>query len=222
MLYHIVSKGVDFYMLGKVFGIMCLISIVFGAINGSIYQLGNAVFEGAEAAISLTISLSSVICLWNGVMNVLKQAGAIKLFAKLISPILRIFFPDAYAGGKGKEEISASIAANLLGIGNAATPLALSAMKEMHDECIAKGGDGTSPTRDMITLAVLNTASANLLPTTIIALRRMAGSANPFSVVAPIWICSFSSAALALLITRACGMNRKRKNRKIKEKEVVA
>ena len=196
-------------MLGKVFGVMCLISLSFGMINGRLGELSSAVFDGADSAISLTISLCSTICLWCGIMNVLRSVGAIKLLARLISPLLRVFFPDAYKSGEGKEEIAASIGANLIGIGNAATPLALSAIKKMHADSIKRGEKKDTASRDIITLAVLNTASANLLPTTILALRRAAGSENPFSVVAPIWICSLSCAALALILTRACGMVQK-------------
>lgn len=196
-------------MLGKVFGGMCLISIAFGAFKGSLTELGGAVFDGAESAVTLTISLCGIMCLWCGIMQVLRDAGAIKFLSKLISPILKLFFPDAVESGEGKEEISACIGANLLGIGNAATPLALSAMKKLHSDSIRRGGRADTASRDMITLAVLNTASANLLPTTILALRRSAGSSTPFAVTVPIWICSLSCAALALILCRACGMGKR-------------
>ena len=160
----------------------------------------------AESAITLTISLCGIMCLWCGIMQVLRDAGIIRLLSGIISPILKIFFPDAYESGEGKEEISACIGANLLGIGNAATPLALSAVKKLHADSVKRGGNEHIASRDMITLTVLNTASANLLPTTILALRRAAGSVSPFDVVLPIWICSLSCASLALLLCRAFGM----------------
>ncbi|MEE0968420.1 MAG: spore maturation protein A [Clostridia bacterium] len=200
-------------MLGKVFGVMCIISLVFGAATGNMEAVGGAVFEGAESAVTLTISLCGIMCLWCGVMNVLRDGGAVRVLSRLISPLLKIFFPDAERSGEGKEEISASIGANLLGIGNAATPLALSAIKKLHTYNVKCTGRADTASRDMITLAVLNTASANLLPTTIIALRRAAGSSAPFSVVAPIWICSVSSALLALTITKACGMKKLRQHK---------
>lgn len=196
-------------MLGKVFGAMCLISIVYSALSGDMSELGGAVFEGAESAVTLTLSLVGIMCLWCGVMNVLREAGAIKFLARLISPVLRLFFPDAHHSGEGKEEIAASIGANLIGIGNAATPLALSAIKKLHADHVKRGGRADTASRDMITLAVLNCASANLLPTTILSLRRSAGSQNPFSVVLPIWIASFLCAFLSLMLSRACGMGDK-------------
>ncbi len=193
-------------MIGKIFGGMCIISISYGAYSGRLTEISGAVFEGAEAAVSLTFSLLGIMCLWCGVLQVLRDAGAIKLLSKLISPVIRLFFPDAYASGEGSEEISACIGANLLGIGNAATPLALSAIKKLHGDSIRRGGDPSTASRDMITLSVLNTASANLLPTTIIGLRRIAGASDPFAVVLPIWICSVSCAFFALFLCRACGM----------------
>ena len=196
-------------MIGRVFGGMCVISISYGAYSGRLAEIGGAVFDGAESAISLTISLLGIMCLWCGIMQVLRDAGAIKLLSTVLSPITRMFFPDAYKSGEGREEISACIGANLLGIGNAATPLALSAIKKLHNDSIRRGGDPNAASRDMITLAVLNTSSANLLPTTIIGLRRIAGASDPFSVVLPIWICSLSCAFLALFLCRACGMARR-------------
>ncbi len=198
-------------MLGKVFGIMCILSVLFGALNGNLPEVGEAVFEGAEAAVELTFSLVGIMCFWCGVMRVLTECGAVRFLSRILSPLLRFFFTDAYRRNEGCEEISASVGANLLGIGNAATPLALNAIKKLHGSSIKNGGDPRSASRDMITLAVLNTAPANLLPTTIIALRRNAGSENPFAAVVPIWICSFTCAFLALILTKALGMREGRR-----------
>jgi spore maturation protein A len=132
-------------------------------------------------------------------MRVLERAGLISRLAHLIAPLLRFYFPDTYEKKNGSDEIAANISANLLGIGNAATPLALSAMKKMQEN--NESPDTASD--DMITLAVLNTASISIVPSTILALRRAAGSSEPFSVVAPIWICSACTSALALLLCRA-------------------
>ena len=186
-------------MLGKTFGILSLFALVFALLAGRIQEVGNAVLDGTSAAVELTVSLVGIMCLWNGVMQVLEDAGLIGKLARLWRPFLRAFFPDTY--GACGEELSANITANLLGIGNAATPLALSALKKMKS--CSKSNE--LPTRDMITLAVMNTASFSLLPTTIISLRRAAGSENPFAVVAPIWICSFVCWLLALCLSRAAG-----------------
>lgn len=186
-------------MLGKTFGVLSLFALVFALFTGHVEEVGNAVLDGASAAVQLTVSLMGIMCLWNGVMQVLEDAGIIGRLARLWRPLLRVFFPDTYRDCG--EELSANISANLLGIGNAATPLALSALEKMKKS--AK--NDSLPTRDMITLAVMNTASFSILPTTILSLRRAAGSENPFSVVAPIWICSFVCWLIALCLSRAAG-----------------
>ena len=186
-------------MLGKIFGAICVASVCFALINSGADDIGNAVIDGASSAVSLTISLCGMMCLWCGIMRVLERAGMIEKLARLLSPLLRLFFPDAYRRGVGCSEIAASISANLLGIGNAATPLAICAMKKLQENNLTP----SIASHDMITLAVLNTASASIVPGTVLALRRAAGSGAPTAVVAPIWICSFCTSALALLLCRA-------------------
>ncbi len=188
-------------MIGKISGIITLVSLFFAIVCGNMDKLGEAVLDGASGAVKLTLALCGMTCLWCGVMNVLKEAGAIKLLSRIVSPIIRIFFPDTYKSGVGKEEIAANIAANMLGIGNAATPLALSALAKMQS--INPTPERAS--RDMITLAVLNTSSVALIPSTIITLLRASGSQNPFSVVIPVWICSACCSFLALTLCRLLG-----------------
>ena len=188
-------------MIGKIFGMICIVSLIFGAILGNGEALGNAVMDGAAEAIALTISLVGIMGLWCGLMRVAERVGIMRGIAKLLSPMLRIFFPDAVKKGNGDSEIAASIAANLLGMGNAATPFALSAMEKLKEN----GGSGDEATPEMITLAVLNTASFSLVPTTLLALRRAAGSSDPYAVILPVWIVSFACSLLALVLTRLLG-----------------
>ena len=186
-------------MLGQLFGIISILSLFCGIILGHGAELGNAVLDGAHGAVSLTISLCGIMSLWCGIMKVFERAGLINKLSRLLSPLLRVFFPEASRSGEGLGEISANISANLLGIGNAATPFALKAMEKLQKNNKNK----KTATADMITLAVLNTASLNLIPTTIFALRRAAGSESPYSVIIPIWICSLSCSALSLLLCSA-------------------
>ena len=184
-------------MLGKIFGIITLIALVFGICSGNTAALGSAVLDGASSAVQVLLSLGGMMCLWCGMMRVLSEAGLIRKLARLLSPFLRLFFPEAARTGEGLEEISANISANLLGIGNAATPFALRAMEEMQKH-------NPHPERasaEQITLAVLNTASVTLIPTNLLALRRAAGSENPYAVMTPIWITSILCAAMSLLLT---------------------
>lgn len=188
-------------MLGRVFGCMCLISFVYALYTGSSEALLYAVLDGASGAVTLTLSLCGMMALWCGIMKVFEGAGLIERLSRLLSPLLRRCFSAAYKSGQGIGEISANISANLLGIGNAATPLALAAMKKLQ----TINPDKSTASADMITLAVMNTASLNIIPSTIIALRRAAGSAAPHAVMAPIWIVSAACALLALTLTCILG-----------------
>ncbi len=184
-------------MLGKIFGILSVVAFVFGLLTGNVASLGNAILDGASGALHVTMSLCGMMCLWCGMMRVMSEAGLIGKLSRLLSPFLRVFFPEAARTGEGIEEISANVSANLLGIGNAATPFALKAMEQMQKH-------NPHPSRasaEQITLAVLNTASVTLIPANLLALRRAAGSSQPYAVMIPIWITSILCAFMALLLT---------------------
>jgi len=185
-------------MLGRIFGVMVALATVAAVILGRGNALGGAVLDAVSGAVSLTLSLAGMMCFWSGVMAVLREAGVMRALSRLMRPLIRFFFPDAWASGEGAEDICANVSANLLGLGNAATPMALRAMQKLQ-------GINPTPDRasgDMITLAVLNTASVSVVPSTIIVMREEAGSADPFAVVGAVWITSVCSAAFALLLTR--------------------
>lgn len=184
-------------MLGKIFGILCLVSLAAAILTGNTASLGSAFLDGASGAVTLTLSLGGTMCLWCGLMRVFSEAGLVRRLSRLLSPVLRLFFPEAYRTGEGLEEISANVSANLLGIGNAATPLAISAMQKMQ----ARNRHPETATAEQITLAVLNTASVTLIPANLLALRRAAGSERPYAVLIPIWITSLLCAAVTLLLT---------------------
>lgn len=186
-------------MLGRVFGVIVLVAFAFGCLGGTGEAMAEAVLQGAGRAVELTLTLGGAMCLWCGVMRVLEEAGVVKRLARLLRRPLAFFFPDTAARGEGLEEICANFAANLLGIGNAATPMALRALEKMQ----SSNPKPDTATGDMITLTVLNTCSVAIVPSTILTLLTGAGAARPFAVVVPIWICSFTCALLGLLITRA-------------------
>ena len=185
-------------MLGKVFGVITLVALAFGLLGGRGEAMAEGVLEGASRAVEVTLTLAGMMCLWCGVMRVLEEAGAVRRLARLLRRPLAFFFPDTAKSGEGAEEICANLAANLLGVGNAATPMALRALEKMQK-------NNPTPdvaTGDMITLTVLNTCSVAVIPSTLLALRHAAGAARPFEVVLPIWICSFACALLGLMLTR--------------------
>lgn len=190
-------------MLGRVFGVLCIISVICAAVTGKISELGVGVAKGASGAVTVSLGLLGAMALWNGIIRVLEAAGATKALAAIASPVLRLVFPDAYRKKHGIAEITAAVTANMLGLGNAATPLSIAAMKALAEnggEEFAKTGRATD---EMVTFAVLSTASLDLIPTTLLALRTAAGSAAPDEILVPVWICSGLCAAFAIFISRA-------------------
>ncbi len=187
------------HILGKIFSIISIISLIFAIFTGNLSQLAGAMLDGASKAVTLTLALVGTMGFWSGVMCVLQDIGVCRLLAKVIAPILKFIFPENCKKGIATDEIAANISANMLGLGNAATPIGIQAMKALSK---ANGDDGTA-SDDMITFVVMNTCAVSLMPTTLIALRRAAGSANPFSILIPVWICSVVCAAVAVFFAKA-------------------
>lgn len=186
-------------MISKVFAAFVTISFVFSAFSGRMSQLCSAIVTGANDAVSLTVSLVGMMCLWSGIIRVLDGAGATKLISKLIRPLLRFAYPETYSRNCGVDEISANFAANLLGLGNAALPLGLSAMEKL-----AGAKECQRVSADMMTFAVLSTTPIQLLPTTLIILRQGAGSSSPYEIILPILVCSLATTVFAVVLCRLC------------------
>ena len=184
-------------MLGKIFGVFCTLSLLFGTLCGKLTDVAAAIPDGAAKAVEVTLTLLGMMCLWSGVMQVLSDAGIIQKIARIFAPFLRHVFPKAYKTSEGYEEICATLSANFLGVGNAATPFALCAMKKMQKH----NPHPESADNEQVTLAVLSTASLTLVPANLLALRRAAGSQNPFSIMIPVWITSMLCVSFALFLT---------------------
>lgn len=187
-------------MLGKIFGIMTFIALVFGIITGRIEQVGGAAMSGAGKAVTLVISLAGAMCFWSGIMRVLDKTGVTAKITKAINPLLRLLFPRLARENRTEVlgDISANISANLLGLGNAATPAGLKAMQKLKDINPAPG----KASREMITFVLINCAAIQILPTTLISLRAAAGSVNPSAIIVPVWICSVAGFVLTVIICR--------------------
>ena len=184
-------------MVGKIFGALCGLSLLFGILCGRLPEVASAIPDGAAKAIDVTLSLLGMMCLWSGVMQVLLEMGIVKKISRLFAPLLRYVFPKAYRTGDGYEEICATLSANFLGIGNAATPFALCAMKKMQSH----NPHPDKADNEQVTLTILSTASLTLVPANLLALRRSAGSSDPFSIMVPVWITSLLCVAFSLLLT---------------------
>lgn len=173
---------------------MIVISIIFSVISGNIQGLSSSVLEGAGAAVQLCISMAAAICLWSGILEVMRKAGLSEALSRLLRPALKRLFPGVADDPEIMEAISGNVSANFLGLGNAATPLGLRATRLMYQK---SGGD--TATDDMCKLIVVNTASIQLIPTTIASVRAAAGAKSPFDIVPSVWISSVLSVTAGLI-----------------------
>ncbi len=180
---------------------MILISLVFSISSGSLSEVSEAVFSGAERAVTLTISLLGSMAFWLGITEVAEKAGLTQKLNKVIFPMINFLFPSFKDKNEIKEKISLNITANLLGLGNAATPLGISAIDSMSK--IEKNRD--YPSKEIIMFVVMNTASLQLLPTNMAALRSSFGSEEPFKILIPVWIVSLSVMTMLIILCKCMG-----------------
>lgn len=172
---------------------MVLLSLCFGAATGSLDAVANAALEGARSAVDLSISMAGILCLWSGVMEVMNVCGISSGLARAFRPLLRRMLPNACRDEETLAAVSANVSANLLGLGNAATPLGIRAARRMAQGC------GGVASNELCLLVVLNTASIQLLPATIASVRAAAGSQTPFDILPAVWLASVLSVAVGVL-----------------------
>lgn len=182
------------------------ISFVSAVCFQNTQQLSQAVTDGAYGAIELMISISGILCLWSGVMEIAKQSGLTDKLAVFFAPLLKKLFPDVKKDSKAFSYICMNVSANMLGMGNAATPLGLMAMKELKKDC-----EGDVASDAMITFVVMNTASIGLLPTTVGAMRAMYASESPFDIIVCVWITSVVALCAGLMCSKICCCIRRKK-----------
>lgn len=154
-------------MLNKLWPAFIIVSFIYGLLNFNMDQLNNSIFESCKQTIEMILSFMGVMCMWNGIMEIIKETTLINKITKCLTPIMKFLFPDITKESKAYGEISMNIVANLLGLGNAATPLGLKAIKSLQEE--NKNKDELS--NSMIMFIVLNTMSIQIIPTTVIAIR---------------------------------------------------
>ena len=172
-------------------------SLLCGILTGSGETLGTAMLEGASQAVELTLSLAGPLCLWSGLQYAMEESGISGIVAKLFSPLLRFLFPQSSKDMEACAAISQNLSANLLGLGNAATPMGIRAIGRMQS---LSGGE--TATREMCRLVVLNTASLQLLPTTIAAARAGMGCAKPYAILPAVWLSSLLSIFVGLIAAK--------------------
>lgn len=188
-------------MIGKCFGTLCIISVIYGVFSGNLRGVNEGILSGASKSVSTVIALLGVMTFWQGVMAVLEKSGFINLLSRILSPILRFVFPRAFKENCGKEEITAAVSANVLGISNASTPLALNAMEKLNE-----GYESTSASDDMIMLTAIGASCFCLIPTTVIAIRTGLGARFTYEIILPVWItsavCMLASILLCKIFSR--------------------
>lgn len=183
----------------NVFWPFCIvISIVISITTGRVENINNSVFESSKTAVELTTTLIGTMCLWSGIMEIAINTSLITKIKKVLKPIMKLLFPKMTQKDKEYQEICMNITSNLLGLGNASTPLGLKAMKTIQE----KNEDKTKLTDSMAMLIVLNTASLQIIPTTVIAIRASLGSNNPTKIIVPVWIATMAAAISAIVATK--------------------
>lgn len=177
--------------------IMIVFSVIYGVFSGNIDAVGAAALNGAGAAVQLCIGICGVTCLWTGVMEIMRRAGISSKLKSLFLPILSLIFPGSRRNEEAMEALSANVSANMLGLGNAATPLGIRAAAAM-----AKATRGGTASDDLCMLVVLNSASIQLIPATVAALRATAGASKPFDILPAVWITSLVSVTVGVTVAK--------------------
>lgn len=175
---------------------MVALSVGYGLYAGTIGAVGAAAMEGAAAAVELCLSMAGILCLWNGVMAVMRSCGLTDSLSRLLRPVLGRLLPQACRDRETLAALSGNVSANLLGLGNAATPLGIKAAQRMAEGCGGRASD------ELCLLVVLNTASIQLLPTTVAGVRSALGAESAFDILPAVWLASVISVAAGLLAAK--------------------
>lgn len=191
-------------MLNYIWGIMIVIGIIFGAFNGTLAGMADHMLNSGKEAVALCITMLGVMSIWTGLMEVAKEAGIIDGAAKKLDPFIRFMFPKLPKGHEAREHITTNIIANMLGLGWAATPAGLRAMKSLgelnHNSHIASN--------EMCSFMVLNISSLQLIPVNIIAYRSQYGSVDPTAIIVPALIATFFSTFIGILFIKCMAVRK--------------
>ena len=182
-------------MLNILWPVFIIISIIYAIFSGNLESLNKSIFESTESAVSLILTLVGITCLWSGIMEIASKTNIIIFLNKMLKPIVKKLFPDINLNSRSYDNIIMNIVANILGLGNAATPLGLKAMNELQKENYNK----ETLSDNMMMLIVLNTASLQIIPTTVISIRSSLGSNNPTQIIFPVWLSTICAAIVGIV-----------------------
>lgn len=177
---------------------MVVVSVLCGLATGRGAEVAAAAVEGTRAAVDLALSIAGMMCLWTGVMEVMRRAGLAQKLSRMLRPVLRRLYPSVADDRRIMDSISANVSANLLGLGNAATPLGLEAARRMSRKSGAVASDA------LCMLVVCNTASIQLIPTTVAAVRAGLGCGTPFDILPAVWLASAISVGVGITAAKVC------------------
>jgi len=185
-------------LMSRVLACLAALALVMGALTGRMAEVSQASLSGAGEAVQLMLRIGGTLCLWNGLMEVMQRSGLAQKIARLLSPLISLLFGDYANDSQAGAAIAQNMSANLLGLGSAATPSGLRAAKRLKELSDRRG----KPPHGVFLLMVINTASLQLLPTTVAALRAGLGSARPFDILPAVWLSSAVSVTVAVLTAR--------------------
>lgn len=187
-------------VMSVIWTFLMLISLVCSVLTGSGSALASASLQGAQAGITLSLSMAGAVCLWTGVSRLMESVGITDALARLLRPLLGKLFPGTVQDAALARDVSANVCANFLGLGNAATPMGIAAVKRMKNK-----QNPELATNEMCRLIVLNTASIQLIPTNVAAVRSALGCGTPFDLLPAVWITSLCSAGLGVTLAWILG-----------------
>jgi len=182
-------------MLNKIWPAFIIVSFIYSIYSGNIFNINNTIFDSAEQTVELCLTFLGTICLWNGIMKIAIKTSLIEKLTHILKPIISFIFPEIKNNKKICKEISMNMAANILGLGNASTPLGLKAMASMQQE----NKDKSTLSNPMAMFILVNTASLQIIPTTVIAIRSSLGSGNPTKIIFAVWVATISAFTTAIV-----------------------
>lgn len=183
-------------MLNKIWPFFIIISFIYAIYSGNTLDVNNAIFESTNQTVELCLTMFGTLCLWNGIMKIAIKTSLAKKLSKLLNPIICFIFPEIKHDKKISNEISMNMIANILGLGNASTPLGLKAMDSMQKI----NNDKSKLSNSMAMFILINTASLQIIPTTVISIRNSLGSEKPTKIILAVWVATIAAFSTAIIV----------------------
>lgn len=193
--------------MSTIVAIITIISLMLGFYNNNLYNITNSVMDNTDKSIQFILTIAGTMALWGGLMNIVKESKLDEKISAILKPLLRLIFSKMNLSGEAYKSITMNVTANMLGLGNAATPLGIDAMKKIKKEENIEN----NPSKNMALFTLLNTASIQLIPSTVAAIRFSHGSKNPMEILPAVLISSFVSLFCAVVLIKVTWKNENNK-----------